>query len=297
MGTKTELATKGTKGTKVLLIFVIFVSFVADRLCVLVAAQQPPEFVSRVGAYLEQYYARAQRIVATEYVTMQPLTRDMGFDGFARHLVYELRVEWNPAAADGAEPATVVRHLISATGPRLGPPGQPDCLDPRALSPEPLAFLLPSRQHKFTFRMAGPARVGGGQAVTLEFRPVASEPPRVEWNDQCGRIDLPGRTRGRVWVDPQTAEILRFDEQLIGQVDIPGPPGRRAFGPMWFTVERADTSTYYQRVRFQDPDETLLLPSRIDSVSVIRNSGIPRMRVTQTFSNYRRFVTSSRVIE
>jgi hypothetical protein len=33
------------------------------------------------------------------------------------------------------------------------------------------------------------------------------------------------------------------------------------------------------------------LPAQIDSMTVIRNSGMPRLRTTQTFSNYRRYVT------
>ena len=262
------------------------------------AAQDGRVFLDRIGAYVESYYSRAQRIVATEVVTLQPLTRDFGFDGFARRLEYELRVEWNPEAPEGTDPATVVRTLIKASGPRLGPPDQPDCLDPRAVSPEPLAFLLPARRDKYTFSLAGAGRANGREALLLDYKPVAPEPPKVEWNRDCAWVELPGRTRGRVWADPENGGVLRFDEHLVGQVDIPGPTDRRrAAAPRWFTFQRADTSTYYEPVTFTDPDETLLLPSRIESVTVILNSGVPRMRVTQAFSNYRRFVTASRIVE
>ena len=98
--------------------------------------------VSRVGAYVERYYARAQSIVAQETVILQPLRSDLGADGFARRLVYELRVEWNPDAPPDQR-ATVVRELVTARGPVLGSPKQPDCLDPKPISPEPLAILLP----------------------------------------------------------------------------------------------------------------------------------------------------------
>ena len=47
---------------------------------------------------------------------------------------------------------------------------------------------------------------------------------------------------------------------------------------------------------FTDPDETLMLPSRIESVVIVRNSGSPRLRITQSFSDYRRFVTESRLV-
>jgi hypothetical protein len=40
-----------------------------------------------------------------------------------------------------------------------------------------------------------------------------------------------------------------------------------------------------------------MLPASINTVSVIRNSGAPRMRTTQVFSNYQRFITGGRVVE
>jgi hypothetical protein len=260
------------------------------------AAQQPePATVARIGNYVELYYARAQSIVADETVVVQPLQRDLTADGFARHLVYEMRLDWNPEA--GSEPATVVRKLVSARGPRLGPPKQPDCLDPRAVSPEPLAFLLPGRREKFRFTMAGTSRLDGRPVTRVDYRPLAPEPPQVTWEGECGKIELPGRIRGRVWADPVTAEIVRFDEALVGQVDLPRPPKTASYlSDRHFTIERADATTTYRRVEFVNPVESLMLPARIESVTVIRNSGMPRLRVVQSFANYRRFVTASRVL-
>jgi hypothetical protein len=100
-----------------------------------------------------------------------------------------------------------------------------------------------------------------------------------------------------VWVDPQTAEILRYDEHLVGMVDIPVPRAQQRRGATPFmTVERADMSIRYRRVTFVDPDESLTLPSEIDTLVVVRNSGLPRLRITRTFTNYRRFVTDSRLL-
>ena len=62
-------------------------------------------------------------------------------------------------------------------------------------------------------------------------------------------------------------------------------------------IERADTSIRYRPVTFQDPDETLMLPASVETLQVIRNSGAPRVRKTQVFSKYRRFVTDGRVLE
>jgi hypothetical protein len=251
--------------------------------------------LARVGEYVEHYYARAQRIVAEERVIIQPLRRDLTADGFARRLVYEIRVEWDPEAGDTA---SVVRTLVSVNGRPADPDEEPRCTDPRATSPEPLAFLLPAERGKYIFHPAGRARVRGREAAVLEYRSIKAEPPRVRWEEECAHIDLPGRTRGRVWADPATAEILRFDEQLVGLVDIPVPMAQQRRGAArYLTIERADTSIHYGPVSFVDPDETLMLPSTIDSIVVIRNSGSPQLRITQEFSGYRRFVTSSRIID
>jgi hypothetical protein len=263
------------------------------------AQQQPTQsqsLIARVGEYVEQYYARAQSLLALEEVTVQPLSRDLGLDGFARRLAYELRVEWDPEAVD-VDTATVVRQLVSVNGRAPRPGDEPRCTDPRGVSPEPLALLLPNQRGKYVFHPGGQASVAGRRAATFEYRAIRAEPPRVEWKEDCASIELPGRTRGRVWVDPETAAILRFDEQLIGMVDIPVPVAQqRRGGAAFMTVERADTSIQYAPVAFVDPDETLMLPARIESLVIVRNSGSPRLRITQSFSRYRRFVTASRIL-
>jgi hypothetical protein len=254
--------------------------------------------VASVGDYVERYYARAQSIVVDESVSIQPLALDLRSDGFARRLTYELRVEWNPDVSGDDSPAKVTRQLLTINGrpPRAGQ--EPECLDPRSISPEPLAFLLPDRRDKFIFKAAGPGRVGAREVVMIDYRSAKPEEPKVEWKDECVSIDLPGRARGRIWADPETSEILRLDEGIVGLVDIPVPRKQQRMGGSTFmTIERADSTIRYRRVPFTDPNETLLLPSSIETVTIVRNSGSPRTRIVQTFGNYRRFVTGSRIVQ
>lgn len=254
--------------------------------------------VARLGDYVARYYARAQAVVAEEAVSVQPLASDLSANGFARRLTYELRIEWNPDATGVEAPATVTRHLLTVNGRTPDPRQQPECLDPRSVSPESLTFLLPERRHKFLFTVAGLGRVDGRAAIMVDYRSVRAEEPTTEWDKECAHIDLPGRSRGRVWADPESAEILRYDEQLTGLVDIPVPKEQQRRGaPAYMTIERADTSIRYRRVVFTNPDETIVLPASIDTLTIIRNSGLPRVRITQTFSNYRRFVTGSRIVQ
>lgn len=278
-----------------------FVATTAAWLAVVpIAGGQPigaDQTVVRIGDYVEEYYSRAQSIVAHESVAIQRLGPNMSPEGFLRRLVYELRVEWNPSVAGDESPATVTRQLLTVNGraPKKG--DEPECLDPRSVSPEPLAFLLPDRRHKFSFTPAGIGRVDGRTALMVDYRSLKAEPPKTAWKDECVSIDLPGRSRGRVWADPESAAIIRIDEQLTGMVDIPVPrKQQRAGSPLYMTIERADTTILYRPVRFTDPDETLLLPATIDSFAVVRNSGSPRVKIMQSFSNYRRFVTGGRIV-
>jgi hypothetical protein len=253
--------------------------------------------VTRLSDYVEQYYSRAQSIVTNESVIVQRIKRDLSSDGFARRLVYELRVEWDPTVDGDESPAKVTRLLLTVNGkpPKKG--DKPECMDPKSVSPEPLAFLLPERRHKFSFTSAGVGRVDGREAVMVDYRSLKAEKPIVEWTDDCVSVDAPGRWRGRVWAEPETATIVRMDEQLMGMVDLPIPrKHQRINGALFMTLERADLSIRYRPVRFSDPDETLMLPAEITSSSMWRNGGSAGSRVTQSFTNYRRFVTAGRII-
>jgi len=253
--------------------------------------------VNRLSGYVEQYYSRAQSIVTNESVIVQRLNRDMSFNGFARRLVYELRVEWDPSVGGDESPAKVTRQLLTVNGkpPKKG--DKPECMDPKSVSPEPLAFLLPDRRHKYSFTSAGVGRVDGRDAVMVDYKALERGEPIVEWTDDCVSVDAPGRFRGRLWAEPETATIVRMDEQLMGMVDLPIPrKHQRINGNLFMTLERADMSIRYRPVRFNDPDETLMLPAEITSSSMWRNGGSAGSRVTQSFSNYRRFVTAGRIL-
>ena len=261
-------------------------------------AVSPEAAVARIGDYVERYYARAQSVMADEEVSVQALKSDLGVEGFPRRLTYELRVEWNPDVTGDESPAKVTRQLLKVNGRPPRKDQEPGCSDPRGVSPEPLGFLLPDRRHKFIFRAAGSTLLDGRPAVMIDYRSVRPEPPEAHFDDKCASIDLPGRARGRIWFDEQTAEILRLDEGIVGMVDIPVPFKQQKRGAsMYWTVERADSSIRYRHVTFTDPDETIVLPVSIDSVTIVRNSGSPRLRISQKLGNYRRFVTGTRIVQ
>ena len=260
-----------------------------------VAAQKTPgaddlaTTLALVGRQVEDYYARARSIVSTERVLLQPLRSDLTPDESGRHLVYELRVEWEPpAAGETAGGAQIVRRLVSVNGRSPRSQDEPGCTDPRPVSPEPLTIFLRSRRDQYSFSRAGRGRTNGRATVLLDYKDASSKLPEVSWRGECVTVDVPAQTRGRAWVDAETGDVLRLDESFVGLFDIPVPrEHQRRGGPLSMTIERSDTSIRYRAVKFSDPDETLLLPATIDTLLIVRNAGTPRLRMTQTFSGYK----------
>jgi len=288
--------------------------------------------LEQIGDKVEQYYTRSRSIVCAETVRLQPLASDLSPEGFGRRLEYELRVSWEPgrmwdsrktedqdgqggqderAGQDGQDgqveqargqdrgmEANVLRELLTVDGRRPKPKDEPGCLDPKPVSPEPLAMLLPARRHEYAFTWAGTGHTDHRASVMIDYKGVRSKPAEIIWRNDCVSIDLPGRTRGRIWVDAVTNDVLRLDERLSGMFEFSVPREHTHAGsPRSMIIERADSSIRYRPVAFHDPDETLMLPDSIQSFTVIRYAGVPRLRTTQVFSNCKRFLTEARIKE
>ena len=253
--------------------------------------------LQRIGAFVERFYARAQSVVSEVRVRVRPMTRDLTPVGPGRRLLYEMRVEWEGGTGDSAPEPIVIRDLLEANGRPPKPGDDLECTDPKLMSPEPLALFLPQRQSDYSFSWAGRDREAGREAIRLDYQVRGDDPPTVQWDDSCVSVELPGMTRGRVWADLESGAVLRLDEHLTGMFEFPVPRDQmRPGGPSSMIIERADFSIRYDAVEFSEPDETMMLPRTIEMMTVWRNAGVQRLFITQNISNYRRFVTGSRLI-
>ena len=258
-----------------------------------------PALLSRLADAVVAYYGRAQSIICDESVSLQPVGSDlMGDRSPSRRLLYELRVSWEPPENGGQPEANVLRTLVRVNNRVPREKDRDACMDPRAISQDALAMFLPENQRDYLFTSAGSGKANGRAALMIDYRSREVGKVTATRKDDCFSISLPGRTRGRVWVDPDTADILRLDERLSGMVDVTLPPDpKRHETPERMVVERLDSTITYRRVAFSDPDESLVLPASKESVTVIRNAGTPRLRTSQTFKNYRRFMTGIRIVQ
>lgn len=252
------------------------------------------ETLRRVGVYVEDYYARAQSIVAQETVVVQNVFRDLASDGFPRRYTYNLRVEWVPGDK-GELDASLTRELLLVNGKAPKSDDEPHCTAPKPITPEPLAIFLPERQHEFVFDRGERAQLDGQDVIRFDYRIRAPGTDMVSWDRDCVNMDFPSRLRGKVWVDAASGEVLRIDEAANGPVEMRRPREQTRLGVRdILTFDRYLESVRYRRVRFSDPDETLLLPVTIESIAMAGPGGTRR---TQTYANYRRFVTEGRVVE
>ena len=133
--------------------------------------------------------------------------------------------------------------------------------------------------------------------MVLDYRPATRDAPTLTGTKDCIHIDMPGRTQGRVWVDRDTHAVLRLDESIVGVTDVRVPRELQKGGWGLLRDRRARRQHDPLPARHvREPDETLLLPTRVESVTVIRSDGHPTPPGHADYRNYRRFLTETRVL-
>ena len=261
------------------------------------------ELLVRVGERIADFYSRAKNVICIERSTVQGIDLNNSLVGFARTVESELHVE--DAGAQAAGEAVFVRKVlkVNSRAPReKDSKDRAGCTDPNPLTAEPLAFLLPAHRSEYLFKSAGVARERGRAALMIDFvsRERRSSPVLIQdpdGRDDC--FDWSGHvaSRGRVWIDADTHDVMRVERGTPGPVDVKVPAliQRRYHLDPWVVIVRDDVTIRYGSVRFSGPDEILVLPESIAALIVVRG-GLQSTRRYQTFSDYKRFVTGGRVI-
>jgi hypothetical protein len=223
----------------------------------------------------------------------------------ARTVESELRMESEGSDGTQLPEARVIRDVRRINGRTPNERDKTDrsgCTDPNPLSPEPLAFLLPAHRDEYRFTSIRDGKEKGRAALIIDYVSTIrkSRPELIE--DERGHNDCfdwsgPVATRGRVWAEASTYEVLRIERHIAGPIDVlvPWMLQRRHSLPPWIVVERDDLTIRYKPVTFTDPDEEILLPESSESMTLVR-SGLQSVRRTERFSAYRRFLTEGRVV-
>ena len=286
-----------------------FCAALVSGLVVCVSAEQAPRYIDlegvldRAGARVAEYFARAQSIMCLERVSLQRLNFGYSADGPARFVESELRLSWQPTPEDPTpKEARTLRQVLKVNGHAPRKKDYDNCTTPEQQDSEvqPLSILLPEQREELSFDYDGRGEVEGRAAIIVSYR--EREKPRVdvtmvEGHDNCISFDIDGGTRGKIWIDAETHDVLRLDRSLMGLIDIPLPRKAHRIGmsERW-TMERWDSSIRFRRVAFDDPAETLVLPISATTFQITRGAGTPRLRTTTEYKAYRRFITGGRIV-
>lgn len=259
--------------------------------------------LQRAGARVVEYFARAQSIVCLEKVSLQRLSSGFGAEGPARFVESELRLSWEPTEENPTPTvAHTLRQVIRVNG---APPRKKDydnCTTPEQQTSEEqaLSILLPHQLEKYTFTYDKHDTIDRRDAIVIAYREIKKptvDVSLVKDKEDCVSFDIQGGTRGRIWIDVETYDVLRLDRSLNGLVEIPLPRKITTFGrALHWTMERWDSTIRFKRVSFQDPEETLVLPVTSSTLQVTRGAGTPRLRTSTQYVSYRRFMTGGRII-
>lgn len=262
------------------------------------------QVLTNVGEQVRQFFARAQSLVCLETVHLQPLDTGLTSASLGRTVESELRLSWDPDdLARRPVEARTLRTVMKVNGHPPRRNDRNDCTDPEQNESEtqPLSMLLPDQQREYVFTPGKPERIEGRWAHVVQYRvttPMSVSVEEIPGKDDCISFNVEGGTRGRLWIDVETFQVLRLDQALIGLVDIPLPTraAARAGGDLRWTLERHDISIRFKPVRFSEPDEILLLPVSSTALRITRGAGQPRLRTSIDYTHYRRFLTGARVI-
>jgi hypothetical protein len=267
------------------------------------SAASADALLEAAGARVERFFTRAETLMCIETVVMQPLGMGLSPGGFTRTVESELRLSWAPGENGAATEAQVERKVLRVNGrtPRENDRGRCTTPEQEATETQPLSMLLPGQRERFAFSIAGRVELDGRTATTVDFRElgtVSTDVRAVDGVEGCVSWNFTGGRQGRLWIDQATADVLRLDQHLTAMIDLPLPDAlRRApTASRSWTLERSDTTIRFARVAFSDPDETIVLPREAVELRVMRGGGEPRLRTVTTYSDYKRFLTSGRLV-
>jgi hypothetical protein len=277
-------------------------------LTVALSADQAPTVdvsgvLQRAGERVSEFFARAQSIMCLEKVSLQRLDNGFGADGPARMVESDLRLSWEPSEENPTPTeAHTIRQVVRVNGSTPRKKDWDNCTTPeqQASEEQPLSILLAQQRGKYTFSYEKHETIERRPAIVVryfEIKKPTVDVSLVADKEDCVSFEIDGGSRGRIWIDVETHDVLRLDSSLSGLVDIPLPRKVARFGGnMRWTMERSDTSIRFKRVSFDNPEETLVLPVTSTRLQITRGAGTPRLRTTTQYLSYRRFMTTGRIV-
>ena len=149
-------------------------------------------------------------------------------------------------------------------------------------------LLLPEFPGSPSFSYVGHGDLRGQDALMVDFdfvhRPE-EKAPRVVWGRDRSVLSVDGLThRGRVWIDPETFDVLQL-EMRAGPVEFVeggNKQDRLRYERRW--IER------YKFITFENPERVFLVPESWEVETLLDGESPAVRRSVHTFKDFRRFL-------
>lgn len=262
--------------------------------------------LERVGERIQKYQDAMFSIAFAEVLRQQELKSDGTAKNKPKEFIYDSIVisRTSPANQQNSFPV-ITRTLKTVDGKpteQKNLPQRSKCVEtnPRPAYGDPLTFLLPKNQADFIFFYAGETDLEGRKAmVILINQPTASEPIKIVNTGDCFRLSRSPQRQGKIWIDPNTYDVIKLQWQLAESFNGKLPAGVSKFGifPVFrpakeMSYEKSESTIHFRPVTFQNPEQVLLLPSSSEHTWILKGARIAGFRTITDYTRYRRFLTN-----
>jgi hypothetical protein len=112
------------------------------------------------------------------------------------------------------------RELKLRDGRPVAKSAQPPIPDATAFTTA-VTVLLREIRDKFTFSYTGTANLDGREALIIDYVPAIRRPPSATWEGSRFRFNF--ESKGRIWIDPASYDVLRLETHLLEPVEFQPP--------------------------------------------------------------------------
>lgn len=274
-----------------------------------VDAAQLKVLMERIGERVQKNLDSMFSIAFTESVRQQELKADASARGKPKDFVYE-SVVTNPRALAGGVGYQPIftRTLKTINGKPVKHPlptedSKCEEMNPQSTYENPLGFLSPKNQSNYIFSYGGETDWEGHKAIVIQVGelPLAAPPTIIE-KDNCFYLSRPLQMKGKVLVDSESYDVVQIQWRQAENFSAKIPKKMLKTGiislvrpAVTINYDVQDFTVRFKQVKFQNPDQTLLLPYFSESALITRGVKLAGMHTTVNYTRYRVFNTTVKV--
>ena len=262
------------------------------------------ELLGRTGERVRKFQEDLFSLKWTRVYSGQRLNADLTPKGRPVESVAEWIV-LRPSVPDGRDKALPVAVIEVKSVDGKAPKGKnvgPSTYSHPLEFHHPLVFLSPEKQAEWDFSWEGEKDLRGSKTVVITATPAVVTEPTSKIKGRSFYVQGL-RQRARVWIDPQSCDVLQVEWRLLDTFRFKIEFGLNWYGPFFVArpgreveFEKMDNTIRFAPITFKDPDQILMLPVFEEYMHVIRGARrSPAYRSTVSYIDYKRFVTDVKV--